>query len=218
MAVADIKSANVVINHTCPRQDEIEVTHVKLVDTESAYRLKEGQVVSGAELGHLFWRSPEAHMKISVGKPSDIFSFGILVRPLAWPRLCVDSPTAASPYAEIFVQAISLLLQIHLFNPGKVEEGVLPEIAVLEVMCQKFGPFPPGLKAYIGDETWVRVLDMLNAEVSGQVVAPFSLWTPKEIEPDDKAFVMRVMKLDPWERKTARELLADPWFCTEGLL
>jgi serine/threonine protein kinase len=36
--------------------------------------------------------------------------------------------------------------------------------------------------------------------------------TSKELSEKDKAFIMRIMKLDPRDRPTAADLLEDAWF------
>jgi serine/threonine protein kinase len=40
---------------------------------------------------------------------------------------------------------------------------------------------------------------------------PFARISKKELDPVDKAFLLRVMKLDPRDRPTARDLLRDEW-------
>ena len=41
---------------------------------------------------------------------------------------------------------------------------------------------------------------------------PFSLVEDKEVTQEDKDFICRTMQLDPRDRPTADELLADRWF------
>ena len=41
---------------------------------------------------------------------------------------------------------------------------------------------------------------------------PFTLASQKEISKEDKEFILKVMKLDPRDRLTAKELLTDEWF------
>lgn len=44
---------------------------------------------------------------------------------------------------------------------------------------------------------------------------PFGRITENEISKQDKAFILRTMKLDPRDRRSARELLDDKWFDVE---
>ena len=57
----------------------ITVTHVQLTDLEDAANVPPGYDISGKQVGNFMWRSPEAHAATGVEKPSDMFSFGIVV-------------------------------------------------------------------------------------------------------------------------------------------
>ena len=57
----------------------ITVKQVQLADLEDAAHVPPGRAVVGAQVGNLMWRCPEAHAAGAVNKPSDIFSFGIVV-------------------------------------------------------------------------------------------------------------------------------------------
>ena len=59
---------------------EVKVEKVQLVDLEDAAHLPPGSAVVGAQVGNIMWRSPEAHAMGPVWKPSDMFSFGVVVR------------------------------------------------------------------------------------------------------------------------------------------
>nr|POE75149.1 cyclin-dependent kinase 6 [Quercus suber]POE94772.1 cyclin-dependent kinase 6 [Quercus suber] len=52
---------------------------VQLTDLEDSVHLPPGRAVLGAQVGNWMWRSPEAHAQGPVEKPSDMFSFGIVV-------------------------------------------------------------------------------------------------------------------------------------------
>lgn len=54
------------------------------------YRSRIEHYMYDIDIGHRFWRSPEAHARRMIGKPTDIFSFGLIVS---------DFPTKS----EIFV-------------------------------------------------------------------------------------------------------------------
>lgn len=60
-------------------RDGIKVAHVQLTDLEDAASVPPGYDISGRQVGNFMWRSPEAHAGSGVEKPSDMFSFGIVV-------------------------------------------------------------------------------------------------------------------------------------------
>jgi serine/threonine protein kinase len=45
---------------------------------------------------------------------------------------------------------------------------------------------------------------------------PFEYITDREIIKEDKALLLKIMKLDPRDRPTAKELLQDEWFQVES--
>lgn len=55
------------------------VKQVQLTDLESGDFVPPGHDIVGSQVGNHIWRSPEAHLKGRVNKPSDMFSFGIVV-------------------------------------------------------------------------------------------------------------------------------------------
>lgn len=62
------------------------VKQVVLIDLENAAHLPSGKCVKGMMAGNDNWRSPEAHLKGELGKPSDMFSFGLVVRVAVFSR------------------------------------------------------------------------------------------------------------------------------------
>jgi hypothetical protein len=55
-------------------------------------------------------------------------------------------------------------------------------------------------------------LTMLMEQCSPDTMSPFALTDPIEVSDADKTFLLRIMKLDPRDRPTAKELLHDKWF------
>jgi len=43
-------------------------------------------------------------------------------------------------------------------------------------------------------------------------MTPFALVTEREVPREDKEFICRIMKIDPRDRPTAKELLQNAWF------
>lgn len=55
------------------------VEKVELSDLENAACLPKGRCIKGMLPGNDNWRSPEGHLRGELNKPTDIFSFGIMV-------------------------------------------------------------------------------------------------------------------------------------------
>ena len=55
------------------------IEQVQLADIEDAAYVPAGSDIMGKQVGNWMWRSPEAHAQGRVNKPSDIFSFGVVV-------------------------------------------------------------------------------------------------------------------------------------------
>jgi hypothetical protein len=58
----------------------VTVDQVRLGDLEDAAYISPDAHMIGKQTGNWMWRSPEAHARISVGAPSDVFSFAVVVR------------------------------------------------------------------------------------------------------------------------------------------
>lgn len=56
----------------------LEVEKVALSDLDCSLKL-EGEKLLNARIGNVMWRSPEALAGKGIGKPSDVFSYGLLV-------------------------------------------------------------------------------------------------------------------------------------------
>lgn len=84
----------------------------------------------------------------------------------------------------------------------------------LEILAKHhiyFGPFPPSY-ADLADQETLGVLSIVMDNVPPEKMRPFLLASQREISTEDKEFVLRIMKLDPRDRPTARQLLEDEWF------
>jgi hypothetical protein len=74
----DIKADNVFIEWKHD-QDGIIIERVQLGDLEDAAHIPPGSHMIGKHAGNWMWGSPEAHAKGPVNKPSDIFSFALVI-------------------------------------------------------------------------------------------------------------------------------------------
>ncbi|KAL2259055.1 hypothetical protein VTK26DRAFT_7393 [Humicola hyalothermophila] len=104
----------------------------------------------------------------------------------------------------------------HLSNPGI--EGFKPddneyEFMVLKRMYKSFGPFPQSYDDFQDRET-IAIVNYINN--LGPPKKPFHRVTTREVPPADKKFISRIMKLDPRDRPTTEQLLADEWLTEES--
>lgn len=64
----------------------------------------------------------------------------------------------------------------------------------------------------IADEDTLNILAHVMKGVPHGEMKPFEYVADREITKEDKAFILKIMKLDPRDRPTAKELLQDEWF------
>jgi hypothetical protein len=76
---------------------------------------------------------------------------------------------------------------------------------------QFFEPFPLSYKEIADDETLAILTHVMRA-VPCEKMKPFERIIEREISKEDKSFILKIMKLDPRDRPTAKELLEDVWF------
>lgn len=76
---------------------------------------------------------------------------------------------------------------------------------------QFFGPFRESY-AEIADEDAVKIVAYAMETFPEDQVKPFRYIRESEICREDNDFLFQIMKLDPRDRPTAKDLLADKWF------
>ncbi|KAH9211828.1 putative calcium/calmodulin dependent protein kinase [Leptodontidium sp. 2 PMI_412] len=190
----DIKPDNIMVDCSHTGQETV-VEQVQVADLENAAFLPKGRYTKGMLAGNDNWRSPEAHFKAELNKPTDVFSLGIV---------CI--------YA---------LLGRVIFGPDDdfqkhLVHGALPALIRLQRQVSYFGDWEgvSGLLEHIvDDDINCQVLRMLWDERSEDYIPykPFSEWP----DVDDEAFkdlIGGLTNLDPTKRITARQALEHPWF------
>lgn len=117
---------------------------------------------------------------------------------------------------NLSLQLISLLWggNWHIFKPDVHADHEHYELKILMKHHQFFGPFPLSYRE-IADEDTLKILAYVMKGVPHEIMKPFECITDREITMEDKAFILKIMKLDPRDRPTAKELLHDEWFQTE---
>ncbi|KAK2746779.1 hypothetical protein FQN55_005506 [Onygenales sp. PD_40] len=183
----DLKPSNVLVNYRQEREEGNRFTDVQLADFGSTVHKESGHARDGDSIGTPIFRSPEAHLQMRWDISTDIWSFGVMLISLL--------------YGEGF----------HIFKPDAPVNHDEYDLKILIKHHRCFGPFPISFRE-IADEERVEVLLWIMENTPAHTMKPFRYTTPREICPEDKEFVLRIMKLDPRDRPTARQLLEDGWF------
>jgi serine/threonine protein kinase len=110
-------------------------------------------------------------------------------------------------------QLISLIYGrgFHIFKPNVPVDHEDYDLEILLKHHRCFGPFPRSYEEIVDDER-LAVMAWINNNTPRETLRPFHLTTEREICREDRDFVCKIMKLDPRDRPTARELLEDAWF------
>ncbi|KAB5559922.1 kinase-like domain-containing protein [Coniochaeta sp. 2T2.1] len=191
MVHTDVKLDNVFVNHGRGDGDQ-RFSDIQLGDCGGAVSQESSFAREGHVIGAAFTRSPEATFQVPWATATDTWSFGTAVLSLVF----------GGGY--------------RLFNPGieKVDPGSdAYEFTVLKRMHRFFGPFPQSYQDF-GDENTMAIINFVNG--LGPPPKPFHRVGPREVPPADMEFLLKIMKLDPRDRPTAEELLADAWFTEES--
>lgn len=85
------------------------VDSVQIIDLENAAYLPKGRCIKGMLAGNDNWRSPEAHFKGELNKPTDIFSFAAVVSTWTESVWAVFSENAFS-VSTLYSDVLSLVL------------------------------------------------------------------------------------------------------------
>jgi hypothetical protein len=93
-----VKPNNVFLNWHVDDKDQFHLEKVALGDMDCALKLQ-GQKLLNHRIGNVMWRSPEGQLGKGVGKPSEVFSFALLVSQnrlwFAGPTLLIVTPSVS---------------------------------------------------------------------------------------------------------------------------
>lgn len=86
-------------------------------------------------------------------------------------------------------------------------------IEIMRRIDKYFGPFPLSYLS-LADDDGLEALTVITESVTKRT--PFEMASSQEISKEDRAFICKLMKLDPRDRPSAKVLLQDPWLteCT----
>lgn len=101
----------------------------------------------------------------------------------------------------------------HIFRPEDAEFDC-EEYPLLVFIKQAsiFGPVPLSFQDIADDERLEILAKTIHFINDNSLKKPFHLSTDKELSKEDRDFICKIMKLDPRDRPTAKELLQDEWF------
>ncbi|KAM5476925.1 hypothetical protein MauCBS54593_000196 [Microsporum audouinii] len=194
----DVKPDNVMINYTQDKQGQPLPERVVLGDLDCSLKMKGDKLLrlpEGIKLGNVMWRSPEAQTGQGIGKPSDVFSYGLV---------CLFTTTGVETLHPDFEQLR--------------KDEVDPELEIMGRLIAFFGPVPDELVTHVQHEEWGRVMTVLSeSTMDGGPVGPgrFAKWDEKEypnLDSEAKRMLLRLMNLGPSKRATMEEILEDPWW------
>ncbi|KAK9413367.1 putative Kinase-like domain-containing protein [Seiridium unicorne] len=188
IAHLDIKANNIMVDYH-ETTDGIVVDRVQLSDLEDATHIPPAQALRGLQVGNHWWRSPEAHVKGAIGKPTDIFSFAIV--------------------------SIFLLLRRVIFWMDLPQSTDL-SFAILEKQISHFGDWDDidDFLEYLGrGHPWRQNFNkMAGSFGESNPRRPFALWKSDVLDADFKDLIRQMTCFDPRKRITAQQALDHPWF------
>ena len=202
----DIKPDNVLVNYG---NDAARFSEVQLGDCGDVYRVDpNADPLEGHIIGAAIFRSPEAMLNLRWGTPTDIWSFGATVSLI---DLFYKFPRSLT----LPLQLISLIwgYNWHIFKPDNIEPD--HEEYGLQVLVKQvsiFWPISSNFKEIADKERLGILTAVINHINDNKMWKPFSRAEDVELSEEDRNFIEKLMKLDPRDRPTAKELMQDEWF------
>ncbi|KAI1397079.1 kinase-like protein [Hypoxylon fuscum] len=185
----DIKPNNVLIDYEEGTNDDVIVKSVQISDLEDAVIVPPGKYLRGPLCGNQLWRSPESWARARQNHASDVFSFGIVM--------------------------IYVMLNEMVFLVGN--EQLHAEDSWRYILRRHLSYFADkdgfnGFLQHIGQENpfYERVIALANDFPPGNRRQPFETW--EDVDPIFQDLAIKMTRLDPALRVTARDALGHPWF------
>ncbi|KIM99317.1 hypothetical protein OIDMADRAFT_181652 [Oidiodendron maius Zn] len=185
----DVKPNNVFLNWYVDEKDNFQLEKVALGDMDCALKL-EGQKLLNQRMGNVMWRSPEGQLGKGVGKPSEVFSFGLL--------------------------GLYVITGAQCFHPDFERHDIEPESAILFRLLSAFGPLPDALVKHVNDEEAGALLKSLwQAIREDESNESFEQWSEEifpNLDNEAKRLILKMTNLDPAKRALMSDIVIDPYW------
>lgn len=135
-----------------------------------------------------------------------------------WGDSKFDIPFSSTSQILIIVQLISLIWgdNWHIFRPKNVDvDSEEYPAQVLIKQASIFGPVPLTYQDIADDERLDILAKIIHFINDNNLKKPFHLSADKELSKEDRTFICKIMKWDPRDGPSAKELLEDEWFQEE---
>ncbi|KAI6081436.1 kinase-like protein [Hypoxylon rubiginosum] len=186
---SDIKPNNFLVDYEEGSNGDVTVKGVQISDLDDAVIIPPKMWLRGRLCGNQIWRSPESWARSLQNQASDVFSFGIVMIYVMTNKMVFfvedDQLQAEDSWRYILRRHLSFFADEDGFN------GILEHIG-------EENPFYERIMAFADD---------FPAE-NGRM--PFEYW--KVVDPTFTDLVVKMTRLDPALRITARDALAHSWF------
>ncbi|KAF1920696.1 calcium/calmodulin dependent protein kinase-like protein [Ampelomyces quisqualis] len=196
----DVKPDNILLNWYVDSSDEFHLGKVVLGDMDCALKLK-GDKLLNYKIGNVMWRSPEGQLGRGVGKPSEVFSFALLVT------------------FNCLTLCLYLITGVQSLHFDYAELDTEPEVVVLFKLLLTFGPLPDALVKHVDDAGAGKLLaDLWQAVQENGVKADFADWTEDvfpNLKDEAKSLILRMASLDPAKRATMSEIIKDSYWAED---
>ncbi|EEH22249.1 serine/threonine protein kinase [Paracoccidioides brasiliensis Pb03] len=194
----DVKPDNVMVDYRYDQAGQLAPERVVLGDLDCSLKLKGDKLLrlpDRVKIGNVMWRSPEAQTGQGIGKPSDVFSYGLV---------CLYTITGVETLHPDFEQLKRDMIE--------------PELEIMGRLISFFGPVPDELVTHVNNENWGQIMMAISEGTFDRgPVGPgrFEKWEEKDypnLDSDTKRFLWRMTNLSPLKRATMEELMEDPWW------
>nr|KMM70901.1 hypothetical protein CPAG_07210 [Coccidioides posadasii RMSCC 3488] len=194
----DVKPDNVMVDYRYDQDGQLRPERVVLGDLDCSLKLKGDKLLhlpDGIKIGNVMWRSPEAQTGQGIGKPSDVFSYGLV---------CLYTITGVETLHPDFEQLKRDMIE--------------PELEIMGRLISFFGPVPDELVTHVNNENWGQIMMAISeGTFDGGPVGPGRIekWEEKDypnLDSKTKRFLCRMTNLSPLKRATMEELMEDPWW------
>jgi casein kinase II subunit alpha len=109
-------------------------------------------------------------------------------------------------------------LNWHIFKPNLEDATADDEEYLIHIIVRQLAHFGPTPKSYLDlipredVDRWTNLGAATQYILDNQKQMPFKLIEDECLTEEDREFLLKVMKFDPRDRPTARQLLQDKWF------